>query len=116
MSEDDELRKLREQRMEQLRRQQIEQQQQQRDQQEALIEAQKQMLLRKILSSDARSRLANIRLARPQYAQQIEMQLLQIFQSGRLQGQIPLSDIQFKNLLKKLHELTQKRDRKIEFR
>ena len=116
MSNDEELEKLRQKRIQELRRQQADQNQNQMEQQQAALEARKQMILRKILSSEARSRLANIRLSRPQYAQKIELQLIQAFQSGGLRGKIPLSDDQFKNLLKKLHQQTKKRERKIKFR
>lgn len=116
MSEDEDLQKLREQRMQELQQQQAEQNQNMMAQQQAMLEAQKAMILQKILSSDARARLANIRLARPQFAQNIEMQLIQVFQNGGLRGRIPLSDDQFKALLKQLHQQSNKRERKIQFR
>ena len=121
MSNDDELNKLREQRMQELREQQLREQQsaqnQQRlAQQQATLEQQKKLILQKILTSEARSRLANIQLARPQYADQLVMQLIQAFQSGALRGRIPLTDDQFKNLLKDLHNRTQTREPQIKFR
>ncbi len=116
MSEEDELQKLREQRMQELRRQQAEQQQNQMQHQQAAVDAQKQAILRIILSSEARSRLANIRLARPQFAQTIELQLIQAFQGGTLRGQTPLSDQRFKQLLQQLHDQTKTRERQIKFR
>ena len=116
MSNDEELKKLREQKIQQMRQQQAEQEQYQAQQQHAALDARKQQLMQQILSSEARSRLANIRLARPQHAQQIEVQLLQAFQAGSLRGHIPLSDTKFKTILKQLHNQTPKRERKIEFR
>ena len=116
MSNDEELKKLREQRMQELREQQSAQNQQLREQQQAALETQKTLIIQKILSSEARSRLANIRLARPHYADQIELQLIKAFQTGALRSRIPLTDDQFKNMLKQLHNQTQTRERKIKFR
>ncbi|MHA1775358.1 MAG: DNA-binding protein [Promethearchaeota archaeon] len=118
MSDDEELRKIREQRMAELQKQQAMQQQnaiQQQRQQQAL-EAQKQMLLARILSSEARSRLANIKLARPEFAESLELQLIQAYQSGALRGKTPLSDEFFKGLLKQLQNQTKKPSGKITFR
>ena len=112
---DKELEKLREKRMEELQRQQIQQQQYQNmQQQQKELENQKEIILRQILSSAARARLQNLRMSRPDYAQSIEMQLIQLFQQGVLQSQmqIPLSDEVFKSILKKSQE-KQKRDTKI---
>lgn len=115
MSEDEELQKLRERRMAELQNQQAQQQDAMQQQQQA-FDAQKQMLLNRILSSEARSRLANIKLARPQFAENIEMQLIQAFQSGALRNKIPLSDDQFKSILMQLQKSSTKRERKITFR
>ncbi len=46
------------------------------------MEALKRVLFMRILDDDARSRLNNIRVANPQFAQQLEMALLQYAQSG----------------------------------
>ncbi|MHA1611202.1 MAG: DNA-binding protein [Promethearchaeota archaeon] len=118
MSEDEELRKLREQRMAEIAQQQQAQQQQAavQAQQQQSYDAQKQMLLMQILTSDARARLANIKLARPEFAETLELQLIQAFQSGSLRGKIPLNDEYFKSLLVQLQNNTQKRERKITFR
>ncbi len=117
MSEDDELRKLREQKMAEMQQQQMNQanQQEMRSQQKAQFEAQKQAVLRKILSSEARSRLSNIRLARPEFAANIEMQLIQAFQQGSFGNQIPISDQVLKKMLMKVQQ-SQKRESKINFR
>jgi len=68
------------------------------------INAQKQAILRKILSPEARSRLANIRMARPEFAAQLELQMIQLAQSGQLSrlGPLPLSDEHFKMILSRL--------------
>lgn len=118
MSEDEELRKLRDQRMAELQKQQqaMNQQDAIQQQQKQAFEAQKQMLLARILSSEARSRLANIKLARPEFAESLEIQLIQAYQSGALRGKTPLSDESFKNLLKQLQNQTKKPSGKITFR
>jgi len=61
---------------------------------------QKQLILRSILTPEARSRLTNLRLSRPEYANAIEMQLISLAQSGRLRGKV--TDPQLKELLRKL--------------
>lgn len=111
---DEELEKLRQKRLEELQRQQIHQQQNNQFQQKQEIEKQKEILLSKILSSAARSRLQNLRMSRPEYADGIEIQLIQLFQQGVLQSQmnLPLSDEMFKSILKKSQERT-KRETKI---
>ena len=112
---DEELQKLRQKRLEELQQQQIQQQQyQQYQQQQEEISKQKEILLRQILTSAARARLQNLRMSRPEYANGIEIQLIQLFQQGVLQSQmnLPLSDETFKSILKKSQERT-KRDTKI---
>lgn len=52
------------------------------------VEVQKQALLRQILTSEARDRLANVKMAYPDMADMVENQLIQLAQSGRLPGQI----------------------------
>ncbi|WP_457559513.1 DNA-binding protein [Candidatus Harpocratesius sp.] len=118
MSDDEELKKLRAQRMTELQNQQAQQQQQEalQQQQKQALEAQKQMLLMHILSSEARSRLANIKLARPEFGANIELQLIQAYQSGALRGKTPMSDEFFKSLLMQLQNRTKKRTGKIVFK
>lgn len=66
------------------------------------LEKQKKQLLRKILTSDARSRLTNLRMARPQFTERIELQLIQLARTGRVD--LPINDDQFKKILKKLQK------------
>ena len=107
MSTDEELDALRERRMKQLQqRLTLEQQQAQTQQQ---IEIQKQTLLRRILSTEARQRLTNLKMVKPEFAEQIELQLIQLAQTGRLK--IPVADDQLKKLLVQLQP--QRRDIKI---
>jgi programmed cell death protein 5 len=73
------------------------------------IEAQKQALLKQILSPEARQRLNNLKMVKPEFAEQIELQLIQMAQMGKLP--IPLSDAQLKQILVQLQ--TRKRETKI---
>ena len=122
MSDEEELRKLREKRLKELQQQQANQQQSQdqmramQQQQQQQYEAQKRAILGKILSSDARVRLTNIRMARPEFAQNLEMQLINLYKRGGFGNQLPMSDQQFKQILIKIQEGSKKRDREIKFR
>ena len=69
----------------------------QRQSQEQQIEAQKNALLAKILAPDARQRLTNLKMVKPEFTEQIEMQLIEMAQTGKLP--IPLSDAQLKGIL-----------------
>lgn len=69
-------------------------------QRRAELEAQKQLALRTILTPEARQRLTNIKLVRPEFANQLELQLIQIAQSGRVR--LPITDDQLKEILSRL--------------
>jgi len=64
------------------------------------LEAQKQALLRQILSPEARQRLTNLKMVKPEFTEQLELQLIQLAQAGKLP--IPLSDAQLKQILMQL--------------
>lgn len=100
--DDDELEEIRRRKMAQLQNQVSDAQQQQAMQEET--NAQKQAILRKILSPEARSRLTNIKMVRPEFAAQLELQLIQLAQTGQLArlGNLPLSDEKFKIILSRL--------------
>ena len=118
MTEDEDLRKLREQKQAemQLQQQQAQQTQNAQAQQNAAYNAQKDAIMRQLLSSEARARLSNIRLARPQFADAIEVQLIQTYQSGGLRGQTPLEDHTFKQILIQIQQQGQKRESTIKFK
>ena len=108
MTDIDEIRRKR---MQQIQ-QQATQQSSEAEQQEHMrreIETQKRQAMMQLLTPEARARLANIRLTKPEFVDQIELQLIQLAQSGRVQSKI--TDDQLKELLRKL--IGQKREIKI---
>jgi programmed cell death protein 5 len=109
MSSEEELQRLREKRMLELQAQQSQQEDLRRAQQEA--EAQKQALMRRILTPEARQRLTNVKMVRPDFAEQLEVQLLQLAQAGRVK--IPITDDMLKRLLTQLQSQQQQRDIRI---
>ena len=98
LSDDEELEELRRRKLAQLQQQAAQQEIAEGQQKE--FEAQKYQVMRKILSQEGRQRLENIRMVKPEFAEQIELQLIQLAQSGRLRGQ--LSDDAFKKLLEQI--------------
>ena len=106
MSEE-ELEALRKRRMLELQQRMAEEQQQVQAQQQ--LEMQKQALLRRILTPEARSRLTNLNMVKPEFTQQLELQLLQLAQQGRIN--LPITDEQLKELLVRLQ--SGRRDYKI---
>ena len=73
------------------------------------INAQKEMLLKQILSSEARLRLNNVKMVKPELAIMVENYLLGLASQGRSPGQI--TDDQLKQIL--LSAQQPKRDFKI---
>lgn len=93
MSEE-ELRELERRRLLELRRRLVEQQRR------AAVEAQKQAALKLILTPEARQRLTNIKLVRPEFAEQLELHLIQASQTGKVK--LPITDEQLKEILIRL--------------
>jgi len=106
MSSDEELEKLRQRRVAELQAQRA--QQGQAAQAQAQAEAQKDAVMRKILTPEARARLQNVKLVRPDFAEQVEMQLIQVAQTGRVP--LPITDDLLKKLLAELQSQVAKRD------
>ena len=75
-------------------------------QRKAEIEAQKEAILRVILTPEARQRLANVKLVKPELAEAIENQLIALAQSGRIKE--PLTDEELKAILEQLTNQTRK--------
>ena len=107
---DEELEEIRKRKLASLKEQALDDQV--REQQVAEAQAQKEAILRQILTPEARSRLTNIRMVKPQVAEQIELQLIQLASSGRLKARV--TDEQLKTLLQQI--TGQERERKISFR
>jgi len=61
------------------------------------IKAQKEMMLKQVLSSDARLRLNNVRMVKPDLADLVENYILNLSVQGKISGQI--SDDQLKQIL-----------------
>ena len=76
---------------------------------QAQFEAQKKQILAQIMTSEARNRLANLKLTKPELVNNIEIQLIQSAQAGSLRGKV--TDEQLKVLLSQI--AGQKREIKI---
>ena len=61
------------------------------------LKAQKEMMLKQVLSSDARLRLNNVRMVKPELADLVENYMLNLSVQGKISGQI--SDEQLKQIL-----------------
>jgi programmed cell death protein 5 len=61
------------------------------------LKAQKEIMLKKVLTADARSRLNNVRMVKPDLADLVENYILNLTAQGKITGQI--SDEQLKQIL-----------------
>jgi len=73
------------------------------------LKAQKEMMLKQVLSSEARLRLNNVRMVKPDLADLVENYILNLSVQGKISGQI--SDEQLKQILSSAQQ--PKRDFKI---
>ena len=73
------------------------------------LKAQKEIMLKQVLSSDARLRLNNVRMVKPELADLVENYILNLSVQGKISGQI--SDEQLKQILSSAQQ--PKRDFKI---
>jgi programmed cell death protein 5 len=104
---DDELEQIRKRKLLSMQHRMSDEQRQAQAEQQ--MDAQKQALLSKILAPEARQRLNNLKMVRQEFAENIEMQLIEMAQTGKLP--IPLSDAQLKQILVQLQ--SRKRETKI---
>ena len=104
---DEELEKIKKKKLQELQQQTSYQEQQEAQQKQ--FEEQKRMILRSILTTDARERLGRIKVARPEVAENIENQLIMAASGGQLKNKI--NDEQLRMLLSKA--IPKKRDIKI---
>ena len=65
--------------------------------QEKQLEVMKKTIIKKILSKEAVERLSRIKLVKPDVASNLELYLLQLYQSGKIRDQV--SDEQLKMIL-----------------
>ena len=73
------------------------------------LKAQKEMMLKQVLSGDARLRLNNVRMVKPELADLVENYILNLSVQGKISGHI--SDEQLKQILSSAQQ--PKRDFKI---
>ncbi|KYH39997.1 MAG: DNA-binding protein [Candidatus Bathyarchaeota archaeon B26-1] len=95
LSVDDELEEIRRRKLLELQRRLLQEQQEAQLRKQA--ELQKQALLRRILEPKARQRLTNLRMVKPEIVSQLEVQLIQLAQTGRVP--IPITDSLLKEIL-----------------
>jgi programmed cell death protein 5 len=110
---DEELENLKKKKLQELQQQAaFQESMEEQEAQQKQFEKQKKMILRSILTTDARERLGRIKIARPEIVESIENQLIMAAQSGQLKNKI--NDEQLRMLLSKA--IPKKRDIKIKRR
>ena len=92
--DDEELERIRQRKMEELQRRIAEEEERVRR------ELERQAAMRVILTPEARQRLANLRLVKPELVAQLEEQLIQLANTGRIK--MPITDDVLKQILIKL--------------
>ncbi|HDJ66813.1 MAG TPA: DNA-binding protein [Nitrososphaeria archaeon] len=92
--DDEELEKIRQRKMEELQRRIAEEEERMKR------ELERQAAMRVILTPEARQRLANLRLVKPELVAQLEEQLIQLANTGRIK--MPITDDVLKQILIKL--------------
>ena len=100
MDAEDELDEIRKKKMLQLQMQQQVAERSAMQQQQEAIDTQRQAILRKVMSPEARERLSTVRMAYPERARNVEDQLITLAQQGRLSKIVEDSDL--KLILKRM--------------
>ncbi|KSW11673.1 DNA-binding protein [Pyrodictium occultum] len=104
---DEDLEAIKRKKLEELqRRLQMEEEMRRRRQEEA---ARREALLRNILTPEARERLANVKLVRPELARAVEDNIIALVQAGQLQP--PVGEDVVKRLLEAIYERTRREPR-----
>lgn len=98
MTEDEELEQLRRKRLAELQMQAAQQAQEEEERRKA--EAVRSDILRQLMTPEARERLGRLKMAYPKETEDIENQLIQLAQTGRLNR--PINDEEMKQLLAKV--------------
>jgi len=113
MTDDRELEELRRKRMMELQKEAMvnEDSVRREEEERKALQKERQELLKRLLTPEAIQRLSNVRLARPEVAENVENQIIALAQSGRLNRMI--TDGELKAILARL---TEKREIKIERR
>jgi programmed cell death protein 5 len=101
MSEDEELARIIEQRQREMERE-LEEDRRKQEEQRVV-----KTLSRIVFTPEARSRLNNLRLVKPQLADQVEKYLIALAQQGKLK--IPVEDAQLKEVLEKVYLSTRRK-------
>jgi programmed cell death protein 5 len=113
MDSDDELEEIRRRKMQELQRSAGDEQAAEEQRRRAELEkAKKQQILRQILTPEARERLSRVRLVKPELAENVENQLIQLAGMGKVNRMIGDNDV--REILDKL--TATKRESKIEWR
>ncbi len=113
MTDDRELEELRRRRLMELQKEAMvnEDSSRREEEERKALQKERQELLKRLLTPEAIQRLSNVRLARPEVAENVENQIIALAQSGRLNRMI--TDSELKAILARL---TEKREIKIERR
>lgn len=93
---DEELEAIKQRKMQELQKQMEEEQKRQE------LAAQRRAILRTILTPEARERLDNLRVVRPELVDALEQQLIALAQSGRVR--VPITDEDLKKILEAVYK------------
>ncbi|PLC64176.1 DNA-binding protein [Vulcanisaeta sp. EB80] len=95
---DEEIEAIRQRKMQELQRQ-IEEERRRQE-----LAAQRRAVLRTILTPEARERLDNLRIVRPELVETLEQQLITLAQSGKVR--VPITDEDLKRILETIYKQT----------